>query len=54
MGSAEMIGKIAAVTVTEINAYSLLGIPVHGRARTGEPVLEHVSGPIFEPFLAEG
>jgi hypothetical protein len=39
MGSAEMIGKIAAVTVTEINAYSLLGTPAHGRVRAGEPVL---------------
>jgi tRNA-2-methylthio-N6-dimethylallyladenosine synthase len=38
MGSAEMIGEIAAVTVTEINAYSLLGTPAHGRVRAGEPV----------------
>jgi tRNA-2-methylthio-N6-dimethylallyladenosine synthase len=38
MASARMIGEIAAVTVTEISAYSLLGTLAHGRVRAGEPM----------------
>jgi tRNA-2-methylthio-N6-dimethylallyladenosine synthase len=48
MGSPEMIGEIAAVTVTEINAYSLLGTPADGSVRADEPVHEPV------PILAGG
>ncbi len=38
-GSADMIGNVSAVTVTEINGYSLLGIPATGAARVDEPML---------------
>jgi tRNA-2-methylthio-N6-dimethylallyladenosine synthase len=38
-GSADMIGDVSAVTVTEINGYSLLGIPVTGAVRVDEPML---------------
>jgi tRNA-2-methylthio-N6-dimethylallyladenosine synthase len=45
-GSAEMIGQLAAVAVTEINAYSLMGALAHPRVRAGAP--------IPESMLAEG
>jgi tRNA-2-methylthio-N6-dimethylallyladenosine synthase len=38
-GSADMIGNVSAVTVTEINGYSLLGVPASGDARVDEPML---------------
>jgi len=38
-GSADMIGKVSAVTVTEINGYSLLGVPASGAVRVDEPML---------------
>jgi tRNA-2-methylthio-N6-dimethylallyladenosine synthase len=38
-GPADMIGNVSAVTVTEINGYSLLGIPVTGAVRVDEPML---------------
>jgi tRNA-2-methylthio-N6-dimethylallyladenosine synthase len=45
-GSADMIGELAAVAVTEVSAYSLMGALAHPRVRAGAAALESV--------LAEG
>jgi tRNA-2-methylthio-N6-dimethylallyladenosine synthase len=50
MASPGLIGQIAAVTVTEINAYSLLGTRVEGRVRAQKAVDE----PVDEPVLVGG